>query len=159
MLSLPSTQQLLRALGVHHLSLCMGNRLDYLLMLLWEIRVGCLLLLTLYSTSRSLSRMPKIISSEPRSTRSATSTSTTVCRNIRWEKKCCSLRRHFTWQVLGSLGLGLLDLSGCWSVLGRQPTDWISGGDSKMSIISSTSPSFASTPLEAHLQIHPSLSK
>ena len=61
MLSLLSTQQLLRALGAHHLSLCMGNRLGYLLMLLWEIRVGCLLLLTLYSTSRSLSRMPRII--------------------------------------------------------------------------------------------------
>ena len=32
MLSLPSTQQLLRALGAHYLSLCMGNRLGYLLM-------------------------------------------------------------------------------------------------------------------------------
>ena len=111
-LSLPSTQELLRALGAHHLSLCMGNRLGYLLMLLWGTRVGCILLLTLYSTSSSLSRRPRIISSEPKSTRSATSTSTTVCRNIRWEKKCYSLRRHFTWQVLGSLGLDFLDLSG-----------------------------------------------
>ena len=93
MLSLPSTQQLLRALGAHHLSLCMGNRLGYLLMQLWEIRVGCLLLLTLYSTSSSLSRMPRIISSEPKSTRSTTLTSTTNYRSIRWEKKCCSLQR------------------------------------------------------------------
>ena len=106
-LSLPSTQQSLRALGTHHLSLCMGNRSDYLLMLLWEVRVGDLLLLTLYSTSSSLSRMPRIISSEPKSTRSATLTSTTNCRNIRWEKKCCFLQRHFTWQVLRSFGVGL----------------------------------------------------
>ena len=112
MLSLPSTQQLVRALGAHHLSLCMGNRLGYLLMQLWEIRVGCLLLLTLYSTSNSLSRIPRIISSEPKSTRSTTFTSTTDFRGIRWERKCCSLRRHFTWLVLGSLGLDLLDLSG-----------------------------------------------
>ena len=83
MLSLPSTQQLLRALGAHHLSLCIGNKLGYLLMLLWEIRVGCLLLLTLYRISSSLSRMPKIISSEPKSIRSATLTSTTDCRGIR----------------------------------------------------------------------------
>ena len=159
LLSLPSTQQLLRALGAYHLSLCMVNRLDYLLMLLWEIRVGCLLLLTLYSSSSSLSRMPNIISSEPRSTRSATLTSTTVCRNIKWEKKCCSLRRHFTWQVIRSLGLGLLDLSGYWSGLGRQPTDWISGGDSKISIMSSTFLSFERTPLEAYLKVHLSLSK
>ena len=159
MLSLQSTQQLLRALGAHHLSLFMGNRLGYLLMQLLGIRVGGLLLLTLYSTFSSLSRMPRIISREPRSTRSATSTSTTDFRSIRWEKKCCSLRRHFTWLGLGSLGLGLLDLSGCWSVLGRLPTDWISGGDSKMFTMSSTSPSFASTPLEAHLQTHPSQSK
>ena len=106
-LSLQSTQQLLRALGAHHLSLCMGNRSDYLLMLLWEVRLGDLLLLTLYSTSNSLSRRPRIISREPKSTRSATSTSTTDGRNTRWEKKCCSLRSHFTWQVLGSFGLGL----------------------------------------------------
>ena len=46
MLSLLSTQQLLRALVTQHLSLCMGNRMAYLLMQLWEIRVGCLLLLT-----------------------------------------------------------------------------------------------------------------
>ena len=72
MLSLQSTQELLRALGAHHLSLYMGNRLGYLLMLLWEIRVGDLLLLTLYSTSSSLSRRPRIISGEPKSTRSAT---------------------------------------------------------------------------------------
>ena len=54
MLSLQSTQQLLRELGNHHLSLYMGNRLGYLLMLLWEVTVGDLLLLTLYSTSRQL---------------------------------------------------------------------------------------------------------
>ena len=71
MLSLQSTQQLLRALGAHHLSLCMGNRLGYLLMLLWEVRVGHLLLLPLYRTSRNLSRRPRIISSEPKSSRSA----------------------------------------------------------------------------------------
>ena len=87
MLNLQSTQQLLRALGAYHLNLYMGNRLRYLLMLLWEIRVGCLLLLTLYNTSSSLSRKPRIISSKPKSTRSATSTSTTNCRKIRWEKK------------------------------------------------------------------------
>ena len=87
MLSLQSTQQLLRALGTHHLSLYMENRLGYLFMLLWEIRVRYLLLLTLYSTSSSLSRMPRIISSEPKSIRSATSTSTTTYRSIRWEKK------------------------------------------------------------------------
>ena len=107
MLSLQSTQQLLRVLGVHHLSWFMGNRLDYLLMLLLGIRVGHLLLLTLYRTSSSLSRMPRIISSEPKSTRSATFISTTDCRNIGWENKCCSLRRHFTWHVLGSFGIGL----------------------------------------------------
>ena len=44
-------------------------------------------------------------------------------------------------------------------MLGRLPTGWISGGDSKMFTVSSTSPSFASTPLEAHLQTHPSQSK
>ena len=159
MLSLQSTQQLLRALGAHLLSLFMGNRLGYLLMQLLGIRVGGLLLLALYSTFSSLSRMPRIISREPRSTRSAISTSKTDFRSIRWEKKCCSLRRHFTWLGLGSFGLGLLDLSGCWSVLGRLPTGWISGGDSKMFTVSSTSPSFASTPLEAHLQTHPSQSK
>ena len=137
----------------------MGNRSDYLLMLFWEIRVGDLLLLILYSTSSSLSRRPRIISSDPKSSRSTIVTSTTGCMNIRWKKKCCSLRRHFTWQVLRSFRLGLLDLSGCWSELGRLPTDWISGGDSKMSTISSTFLSFASTPLEAHLQIHPSQSK
>ena len=86
MLSLQSTQQLLRALGAHHLSLYMRNRLGYLLMLLWEVRVGDLLLLTLYSTSSILSRRPRIIPSEPKSIRSATSTSTTDCRSIRWEK-------------------------------------------------------------------------
>ena len=32
MLNLPSAQQLLRALGTHHLSWFMGNSLDYLLM-------------------------------------------------------------------------------------------------------------------------------
>ena len=110
MLSLQSTQELLRALGAHHLSLYVGHRLGYLLMLLWEVRVGDLLLLTLHSTSSSLSKMPRIISSEPKSARSTTSTSTTTYRSISWEKKCCSLRRHFTWQVLGSSGLGLLDL-------------------------------------------------
>ena len=119
MLSLQSTQQLLIALGAHHLSLYIGNSLGYLLMPLWEVRVGDLLLITLYSTSSSLSRRPRIISSEPKSIRSATLTSTTACRSIRWEKKCCSLQRHFTWLGLRSLGLGLLDLSGCWSVLGR----------------------------------------
>ena len=108
MLSLQSTQQLLRALGAHLLSLFMGNRLGYLLMQLLGIRVGGLLLLTSYSTFSSLSRMPRIISREPRSTRSATLTSTTDFRSIRWEKKCCSLRRHFTWLGLGSFGLGLL---------------------------------------------------
>ena len=159
MLSLQSTQQLLRALGAHLLSLFMGNRLGYLLMQLLGIRVGGLLLLTSYSTFSSLSRKPRIISREPRSTRSATLTSTTDFRSIRWEKKCCSLRRPFTWLGLGSFGLGLLDLSGCWSELGRLPTDWISGGDSKMFTMSSISPSFESTPLEAHLQTHPSQSK
>ena len=107
MLSLLSNQQLLRVLGVYYLSWFMGNRLGYLLILLWEDRVGCLLLLTLYGTSSSLSRMLRIISNEPNSTRSATSISTTDCRNIWWEKKYCFLRRHFTWQVLGSLELGL----------------------------------------------------
>ena len=159
MLSLQSTQQLLRALGAHHLSLFMGNRLGYLLMQLLGIGVGGLLLLTSYRTFSSLSRMPRIISREPRSTISATSTSTTNFRSIRWEKNCCSLRRHFTWLGLGGLGLGLLDLSGCWSEKGRLPTDWISGGDSKMFTMSSTSPSFASTPLGAHPQTHPSQSK
>ena len=159
MLSLQSTQQLLRALGAHHLSLSMGNSLGYLLMQLLGIRVGGLLLLTSYSTFSRLSRMPRIISREPRSTRSATSTSTTNFRSIRWEKKCSSLQWHFTWLGLGSLGLGLLHLSGYWSVLEKLPTGWISGGDSKMFTISSTYPSFASTPLEAHLQTHPSQSK
>ena len=61
---------------------------------------------------------------------------------------------------LGSFGLGLLDLSGCWSEWGRLPTDWILGGDSKMfTYMASTSPRFISTPLEAHLQTHPSQSK
>ena len=152
MLSLQSTQQFLRALGAHLLSLCMGNRLDYLLMQLLGIRLGDLLLLTLYSISSSFSRRPRIISSEPKNIRSATLRSTTACRSIRWEKKCCSLRRHFTWLGLGSIDLGLLDLSGYWSVLGRLPTGWISGGDLKMFTMSSTSPSFASTPLEAHMQ-------
>ena len=137
----------------------MGNRLGYLLMLLWVTRVGILLLLTLYGISRSLSRMPRIILSDSKSTRSTTSTSTTDCRNTRWEKKCCSLRRHFIWLALGSLRLGLLDLLGYCSILGRLPADWISGGDSKMSIMSSTSPSFASTPLKAHLQTRLSQSK
>ena len=137
----------------------MGNRLGYLLMQLLGIRVGGLLLLTSYSTFSSLSRRPKIISREPRSTRSATSTSTTDFRSIRWEKKCCSIRRPFTWLGLRSYGLGLLDLSGCWSELGRLPTDWISGVDSKMFTMSSTSPSFENTPLEAYLQTHPSQSK
>ena len=159
MLSLQSTQQLLRALGTHHFSLCMGNRLGYLLMLLWEIRVGILLLLTLYSTSISFPRMPRIISNELKSIRNTTSTSTTNCRRIRLEKKCCSLRRHFTWLVLRSLGLDFLDLLGCYIELGRLPTHWISRGDSKMSIMSSTSPSFASTPLEANLQTHLSQSR
>ena len=127
MLSLQSTQQLLRALGTHHLSLCMMNRSDYLLMLLWEVRVGDLLILTLYSTSSRLSKRPRIISSKPKSIRSATLTSTTVCRSIKWEKKCCSCWGHFTWLALGSFGLGLLDLSGYWSLLGRQLTGWISG--------------------------------
>ena len=136
----------------------MGNRLGYLLMQLLGIIVGGLLLLTSYSIFSSLSKRPKIISSKPRSIISATSTSTTDFRSIRWEKKCCSLRIHFIWLGLGSLGLGLLDLSGCWSELGRLPTDWISGGDSKIFIMSSTSPSFTSTPLEAHLQTHPSQS-
>ena len=40
-------------------------------------------------------------------------------------------------------------------MLGRQLTGWISGGDSKMFTMSSMFLSFASTPLEAHLQIHP----
>ena len=137
----------------------MRNRLGYLLMLLWEVRVGDLLLLTLYSTSSSLSRRPRIILSEPKSIKTATSTSNTDCRSIRWEKKCCSLQRDFTKLVLRSFGLGLLDLLGCWSVCGRLPTGWISGEDSNMFTMSSTSPSFASTPLEAHLQIHPSQSK
>ena len=156
MLSLQSTQQLLRALGTHHLSLFMGNGLGYLLMQLLGIRVRGLLLLTSSSTFSSLSRMPRIISREPISTRSATSASTTDFRSIRWEQKCCSLLRYFTWLGLRSFSLGFLDLSGCWSVLGRLPTGWISGGDSKMFTMSSTSPSFASTPLEAHLQTHPS---
>ena len=91
MLNLLFIQLLLRALGAHHLSLCMENRLGYLLMLLWGTRVGCLLLLTLYSTSSSLSRMLRIISSEPKSIRSTTSTSTTNCMSIRLEEKCCSL--------------------------------------------------------------------
>ena len=156
MLSLKSTHQLLKALGAHHLSLCMGNRSDYLLMQLSGIRVGGLLLLTLYSTFSSLSRRPRIISREPRSTRSATLASTTDFRSIKWEKKCCSLRKHFTWLGLGSFGLGLYVLSGCWSELGRLLTGWISGGDSKIFTMSSTSLSSASTPLEASLQIHPS---
>ena len=104
MLSLKSTQQLLRALSARHLSLCMGNRSDYLLMLLWEVRAGDLLLLTLFSTSCSLCRRPRIISSEPKSIRSVFSTNTTDCRSIRWEKKCCSLRTNFTWLALGSFG-------------------------------------------------------
>ena len=159
MLSLQSTQQLLRALGAHHLSMFMGNRLVYLLIQLLGIRMGGLLLLTSYSTFSSLSRIPRIISREPRSIRSTTLISTTNFKSIRWEKKCCSLRRHFTWLGLGSLGLGLLDLSGCWSELGRLPTDWISGGDSKIFTMFSISHSFVSTPLEAHLQTHLSQSK
>ena len=159
MLTLQSTQKLLRVLGAHHLSLYMGNRLGYLLMLVWEIRLGDMLLLTLYSISSSLSRRPRIISSEPKSIRSATSASTTTYRSIRWEKKCCSLRRHFTWPVLGSFKLGLLDLSGCWSELGRLPTDWISGRNLKTFTMSSMFLSFLSTSLEAHLQIHPRQSK
>ena len=51
MLSLPSTQQWQRALGALHLSWCMGNRLDCLLISLWETRVGCLMQLTSLSTS------------------------------------------------------------------------------------------------------------
>ena len=142
----------------------MGKRLGYLLMQLLGIRVGGLMLLTSYSTFNSLSRKPRIISRESRSTRTITTrtaalTSTTNFRSIRWEKKCCSLRRPFTWLGLGSFELGLLDLSGCWSELGRLPTDWISGGDSNMFTMSSTSPSFESTPLKAHLQTHPSQSK
>ena len=159
MLSLQLTQQLLRALGAHYLSLFMVNRLGYLLMQLLGIRVGGLLLLTLYSTFSSFSRMPRIISREPRSTRSAILISITDFRSIRWEKKFCPLRRHFTWLGLRSLGLGFMDLSGCWSEMGRLATDWISRGDSKMFTMSSTSPSFVSTPLEAHLQTHPSQSK
>ena len=137
----------------------MGNRSGYLLIQLLGIRVGGLLLLTLYSTFSSFSRMPRIISREPRSIRSAILTSTMAYRSIRWEKKCCSLRRHCTWMGLESLVLCLLDLLGCWSELGRLPTDWISGGDLKMYTMSSMSPSFASIPLEAHLNIHPSQSK
>ena len=156
MLSLQSTQQLLRALGTHYLSLFMGNRLGYLLMQLLGIRVGGLLLSALYSIFSSLSRMPRIISREPRSTRSATLTSTTDFRSIGWENKCWCLRRHFSWLGVGSLGQGLLDLSGCWSVLGRLLTGWILGGDSMMFTMSSISPSFTSTPLEVYLQTHPS---
>ena len=137
----------------------MGNRLGYLLMQLLGIRVGGLLLLTSYSTFTGLSRIPRIISRELGSIRSATLTNTTDFRSIRWEKKCCSLRRHFAWLGLGSFRLGLLYLLGYWSVLGRQLTDWISGGDSKMSIMSSAFPSFASTPVEALLQAYPSQSK
>ena len=159
MLNLLLIQLLLRVYSAHHLSLYIGNSLGYLLILLLEKRVGILLLLTLYSTSKSLSRMPRIISSVPKSIRSATLISTTDCRNIRWDKKCCSLRKHFTWLVLGSSGLGLLDLLGFWSVLGRLPTDWILGGDLNMSIMSSTSPSFASTLLEDHMQTHLSQSR
>ena len=134
----------------------MGNRLGYLFMLVWVTRVGILLLLISFSTSSSLARMLKIISSEPKSVRSATLTSTADCRNIRWEKKCYSLQRQFIWLALGSLGLGLWALLGYWSMLGGQPADWISGGNSKMSIIPSMPPIFTSTPLEAHLQIQPS---
>ena len=159
MLSLQSTQQFLRALGTHHLSLFMGNRLGYLLMLLLGVRVGGLMLLTWYRTSRILSRMPRIIPREPKSIRSATLTSTTDYKSIMWEKKCCSLQRHCTWQVLRSFGLGLLDLSGCWSMWERLHTGWISGEDSKIFTMFSTFPSFASTPLKAHLQTHPSQSK
>ena len=137
----------------------MGNRLVYLLMQLLGIRVGGLLLLTSYSILSSLSKKSKIISREPRSTRSAALTSTTDFRSIRWEKNCCSLQRPFTWLGLGSFRLGLLDLSGYWSELGRPPTDWILDRDSKMFTMSSTSPSFESTPLEAHLQTHPGQSK
>ena len=158
-LSLQSTQQLLRALDAHLLSLFMGYRLGYLLMQLLVIRVGGLLQLTSYSTFSSLSMKPRIISREPRSTRSATLTSTTAFRSIRWENKCCSLQRPFTCLGLKSFELVFLDLSGCWSELGRLPTDWILRGDSKMFRLSSTSPSIESTPLEAHLQTHPSQSK
>ena len=159
MLSLQSTQQLLRVLGSHYFILFMGNRLGYLLMLLLGIRVEGLLLLILFIICRSLSRRLRIISSEPKSIRSTTLTSTIIYRSIRWENKYCSLRRHFTWLALVSLGLGLLDILGYWSVWGRLPTDWISGGDLKMCTMSSTSPRFASTPLEAHLQTHSSQSK
>ena len=158
MLSLQSTQQLLRVLGAHLLSLCIGNRLGYLLMQLLGIRVGGLLLLNSYSTFSSLSRSPKIISREPRNTRSATSISTTDFRSIRWEKKCCSLQRHFTWLGLGSFGIGLWFLSGCWNMLERLLTGWVLRGDSKKFTMSSMFPSFASPPLEAFLHIQPSQS-
>ena len=58
----------------------MENRLDYLLIQLLGIRVGGLLLLTSCSIFSSLSRRPRIISTQPRSARSATSTSITDCR-------------------------------------------------------------------------------
>ena len=160
MLSLQSTQQLLRALGAHLLSLFMGNRLVYLLMQLLGIRVGGLLLLTSYSIHLAACPGSQGSSQEsPGVLEALLQQATTDFRSIRWEKKCCSLRRPFTWLGLGSFRLGLLDLSGYWSELGRLPTDWISGGDSKMFTMSSTSPSFESTPLEAHLQTHPSQSK
>ena len=123
----------------------MGNRLGYLLMLLWETRVGYLLLLALYSISSSLSRMPRIISSEPKSTRSATLISTTTCRNI-WVGEEVLLSSK-TLHLAGTRKLRARFV-GPFRVLervGRQPTDWISGGDSKMSIISSTYPSLGST--------------
>ena len=70
------------------MSLFMGNRLDYLLMKLLDIRVGGLLLLTSFSTFSSLSKRLKTISRELRSTRSATLTRNTDFRSIRWENKC-----------------------------------------------------------------------
>ena len=51
MLSLPSTQWWKRALVARHLSWCMGNWLDCLLISLWELRLRCLMRLTSLSTS------------------------------------------------------------------------------------------------------------
>ena len=53
MLSLPSNQQLQGALGALHLSWYMGKGLGYLLISLWEARVGCLVQLASFSTSSS----------------------------------------------------------------------------------------------------------
>ena len=157
MLSLQSTQQFLRVLGAHLLSLCMGNRSDYLLMQL-GIRVEGLLLLASYIIFRSLSRRPRIISREPRSTRNTTSTSTTDFRSFRWENKCCSLRRHFTWMGLGSFGLGFFEPFRVLEHVGKTAYRLDLRGNSKIFTVSSMFPSFASTPLEAHLQPHPSQS-